>query len=199
MIQRFNKNGTIEATEFIEGSAPFYLNKNGSIACQEFIEKQNLFKFGSPYNDYQSHFVNGMILQLKNIDGVQMLYFDGTNITAFQAHELTGGLNISIPFNGKALFQMSGSPELFNAGAGVTFTFKNPDTTVLEDYFTLDKDTRVKENTVKKGRTMKVYFNLPTGVVLSSTAFLALSAESNNGTFCLNKNYTIICKEIKEV
>lgn len=33
MIQRFNKNGTIGATEFIEGSAPFYLNKNGSIAC----------------------------------------------------------------------------------------------------------------------------------------------------------------------
>lgn len=34
MIQRFNKNGTIEATEFIEGSVqPFYLNKNGSIAC----------------------------------------------------------------------------------------------------------------------------------------------------------------------
>lgn len=128
-----------------------------------------------------------------------MLYFNGTNNTAFQAHELTGGLNISIPFNGKALFQMSGSPELFNAGANVTFTFKNPDTTVLEDYFTLDKDTRVKENTVKKGRTMKVYFNFPTGVVLSSTAFLALSAESNNGTFCLNKNYTIICKEIKEV
>lgn len=41
MIQRFNKNGTIEATEFIEGSAPFYLNKNGSIACQEFIEGNN--------------------------------------------------------------------------------------------------------------------------------------------------------------
>lgn len=33
MIQRFNKNGTIEATEFIEGNAPFYLNKDGSIAC----------------------------------------------------------------------------------------------------------------------------------------------------------------------
>ena len=41
MIQRFNKNGTIEATEFIEGSASFYLNKDGSIACQEFIEGNN--------------------------------------------------------------------------------------------------------------------------------------------------------------
>ena len=41
MIQQFNKNGTIEATEFIEGSVPFYLNKNGSIACQEFIEGNN--------------------------------------------------------------------------------------------------------------------------------------------------------------
>lgn len=198
MIQRFNKNGTIEATEFIEGSAPFYLNKDGSIACQEFIEQQNLFKFGSPFNDYQSHLVNGMTLQLKDVDDIQMLYFNGTNHIAFQSLDLTSGLNISIPFNGKALFQVSGSSELFNAGATITFTFTNPDTTTLEDYFTLDKDTHIKENVVKKGRTMKVYFSLPTGVTLSSTVFLAMSAENNNGTFCFNKDYTINCKEIKE-
>ena len=199
MLQQFKKNGIIEATEFIEGNAPLYLNKDGSIACQEFIEQQNLFKFGAPYNDYQSHLVNGMTVQLKDVDEIQMLYFKGTNNTAFQSHELTNGLNISIPFNGKALFQMSGSSELFNAEANVTFTFTNPDTTTLEDYFTLDKDTRIKENTVKKGYIMKVYFYLPTGVTLDSAAFLALSAENNNGTFCLNKDYTINCKEIKEV
>lgn len=50
MIQRFNKNGTIEATEFIEGSAPFYFNKDGSIACQEFIEYNNeIFRLNKDY------------------------------------------------------------------------------------------------------------------------------------------------------
>lgn len=50
MIQRFNKNGMIEATEFIEGTAPFYLNKDGSIACQEFIEYNNeAFRLNKDY------------------------------------------------------------------------------------------------------------------------------------------------------
>lgn len=200
MIQRFNKNGTIEATEFIESSAPFYLNKDGSIACQEFIEQQNLFKFGTPYNDYQSHLVNGMTMWLEDSNSFQKLYFSGTNNTAFQSHELTLGLNISIPFNGKASFQMLGSFKLFNVGATITFTFTNPDTTELEDYFTLDKDTRAKENIVKKGRIMKVYFYLPAGVNLENTeAWLAPFALNDNGTFCFNKDYTINCKEIKEV
>ena len=50
MIQRFNKNGTIEATEFIEGSVPFCFNKDGSIACQEFIEYNNeTFRLNKDY------------------------------------------------------------------------------------------------------------------------------------------------------
>lgn len=200
MIQRFNKNGTIEATEFIEGNAPFYLNKNGSITCQEFIEQQNLFKFGMPYNDYQPCQVNGMTLWLEDSNSFQKLYFSGINDTAFQSQELTSGLNLSIPFNEKASFQVLGSSKLFDGGATITFTFTNPDTTVLEDYFTLDKDTRAKENVVKKGRIMRVYFYLPAGVNLENTeAWLAPFALNNNGTFCLNKDYTINCREIKEV
>lgn len=200
----YKSNNTIQATEFIETTADSILQQIGNrVWAKEFIENgtgvTDIFKYGSPFNDYQVHSVSGFNIQLTDTD---MLTISGGTGIALNSADLTLGVTNSVPYNGKIYMSIEGDTDILVDGANITLTFNDPETTQLIDYVTFNNNTLTYVKDVNKGWYIKGYITLPASKSFATTYYLKIRTQVPKydiNSILTKKDYSIIATEFVEV
>lgn len=200
----YKSNNTILANEFIETTDDNLLQQKGNrVWAKEFVENgtgiTDIFKYGSPFNDYQVHSVSGFNIQLTDTD---MLTISGGTGIALNSADLTLGVTNSVPYNGKIYMSIEGDTDILVDGADITLTFNDPETTQLMDYVTFNNNTLTSVKDVNKGWYIKGYITLPASKSFATTNYLKIKTQVSKydiNSILTKKDYSIIATEFVEV
>lgn len=200
----YKSDNTIQATEFIETTDNNILQQIGNrVWAKEFIENgtgvTDIFKYGSPFNDYQVHSVSGFNIQLTD-NGI--LTISGGTGLALNSVDLTLGVVNSVPYDGKIYMSIEGATDIFAGGGGITLTFTDPETTNLIDSVTFNNSTQTYVRDVDKDWYIKGYITLPASTSFATTNSLKIRAQVSKYDIdsILTKNdYSIVATEFVEV